>query len=373
MRKVVFLSIFALSMVLVPPVAQGDTEPTKVEENVRGIVKKASTKTQKEVKVLYSARVAVDNLQMYASSSKKSKKRKTIKREYVVQVVKVSKSWSQIQWGYMTGWVESKGIRRMTEPVFLGDNYYTPLTKEIVVSNSKVLHLKRYIPDVAMLNYIYTNQPMTHSVGSGATISTLEEYIRWRDMMFPHYIKKETFENEFPVEEWEAEYQKLPKTGVLQLIPIKQTFQNGKVVFVDEIAPTSKIVDDTLKEFGKQFASSLEGFTQEEKLHVLYDYIYYQFIYAGDYSTKMVDRYTINTQLGSNGLVWMFYHMANESGLDVTIKKKGNAFYMIWVTDKGETVTLDIASDMKEKSKHGATKGLKDKKAFLNVEKTILK
>lgn len=120
---------------------------------------------------------------------------------------------------------------------------------------------------------------------------------------------------------------------------------------------TYKLIDNTHKElsasqiekgldtFSSFFAETLEGLSEEEKVNIIYNYIFDNFSYNASGFQKMLVGNTYNGEFACNGYAHLFYKLAKASQLNVEIIRGEEHFWNKVVLSNGETVTVDITTD----------------------------
>lgn len=162
--------------------------------------------------------------------------------------------------------------------------------------------------------------------------------------------------------EWESEYdeQTIPSRinnlHTLASYSIKKS--SSKVITITDKSNnkyTAKQIEEGIKSFSKEFAKSINHLDNEQKIKVIYDYIYAQYKYEATSISGMMVGNAYNNKLACNGFSRLFYELATASGVNVKLVEADDHFYNHVETSKGQWVIIDLTTDILLKKKHGAT------------------
>lgn len=197
-------------------------------------------------------------------------------------------------------------------------------------------------------------------------INTKDDYFRLLDKIFTELPSKVSIISSLSKEDadsWYSEYQLMTIPSRMNNVQTLASYsitkkRLGKLIVLTDKSNkkySAKQIEDGVKAYAKEFATQIEGLNTEQKINVIYDFIYSQYQYKASSYSEMLVGNAYTKQLACNGFSRLFYELAVASGVNAKLIEADDHFYNHVETSSGQWVILDVTTDIILKTKHGAT------------------
>ncbi|MGG3806061.1 hypothetical protein [Metabacillus fastidiosus] len=214
--------------------------------------------------------------------------------------------------------------------------------------NWKIYDMKNKNDFFILLDKVYTELPQSVSIYNDVSSEELQQ---WKDKYFQ-----------------KSRISSMKNIATLANYDIRKKASN--LILLEDVSHDkyqAVQIEKSLGVFAKEFASSIRYLPPEQKVHVIYDYIYYQFKYKATKTTDMLVGNTYNRQLACNGFSRLFYELVKASNLPVRLVESEDHYYnhvkiediTVNKTNQGKNtekwLIIDLTTDILLNEKHGAT------------------
>lgn len=220
------------------------------------------------------------------------------------------------------------------------------------------------LPSVRLLEKYIQDSSSIKETQSIDDVHTKEDFFKLMDKIYtelPSKVMLKTAITKEEINKWHSEYEEIRTPSeinnlhTLASYTVKKKF--GKVITItDESNPkyTAKQIEKGTKRFAKEFANKLNGLNNEQKIKVIYEFVYAQYKYdASSYSNMLIGN-AYNKKLACNGFSRLFYELAIASNIDAKLIESDDHFYNHVKMANDEWIIMDLTTDILLKRKYGA-------------------
>lgn len=299
---------------------------------------------------------------VYKSQSPNSKVITKVKAKQTLQIVKAVGSWSYIKVNNKKGWIKTKEVKLLESGVTIKPE---TVKDEDKLSGDMLYDLDRGIPSLKYMKYLLDITKTKGETWTKQNIDTKQKYFSLLDEVYSKLPQKVTVYStvtEDELEKWSTEYsiEKTPsKNSNMNLLAnysVKKI--GGKVLTITDKTNSkysAKTIETALNAFSLKFSESIKDKTDEEKVKLIYNYMYKQYSYNASGYSKMMVGNAPNMEMACNGFTRLFYALTSASGVETRMVRGDDHYWNQWKTPEGDWVTIDVTTDILLNTEHGAT------------------